>query len=177
MKCIFLVILFFANTSWGGTVTVVVGPAPKEQFEFKIKDNPMEIGITKGSDEQEQILKMPHTVSDAAKLHVVLEGKNGTSVVQELLFVVLSSGAREQLIRIYAPVRSKDVLISNRIDPICSIKNYGDFYWDSSSDLQNKLRMEMEQKTASLMVKIKTSDTQKALAFTNSGCSFRLLKN
>lgn len=140
MKALFLTVLFCAQTVWASGAEVKVGSAQPEQFKFEIKENPLEIGITKG-DSKEHIVKMKYSISDAAKINVQLNGENGQTLTQELLLVVLSVGNAEQEIHLYAPFRTADIVLSSKINPVCVIKNYGDFSWENDQELKSKLRM------------------------------------
>ena len=175
MKAIFITVLLFASSGWSSSAELHVGSVQPEQFKFQIKENPMEVAVTKGN--KSHTIKMSHTVSDASKINIQITGADGKVISQELLFVVLASGAAYQDIQIYAPIRSADVVLSSKIEPICTIRNHGDFYWDSADELGKKLRLVEKNKTASLEILVRGTETQKTAEFTASGCSFRLLKN
>lgn len=174
MKTLFLAILFFSQLGWSATAELRMGSTKPEQFQFEIKENPMQIGVRHGS--VEKILKMPYTVIDAVKINVRLTEKDGKSISQELLFVALTVGNRTQELRVYAPNRSSDVVLSSKIDPVCSIRNEGSFYWESIDDLEKKLRLVEKDKTASLEILVRDSYGQESPKFKASGCAFSLLK-
>lgn len=175
MKALFLTILLFSQATLASNVELLVGSAQREQFSFQIKENPMEIGITRDKSD-EQIIKLKNSVSDAAKLALRLTGKDGRVITQELLFVVTSVANTQQDIMIFAPVRLADIVLSSKIDPICKVRNHGDFYWDDATELLKKLKVVEKDQTAYLQVMAKTDENKEA-SFVNTGCSFRLLKN
>lgn len=175
MKTLFLTLIFMTQTTWAASMELLVGSASREQFTFQIKEDPMQIGITRDKA-PEQIIKLQNTVSDATKLALRLTGKDGRVITQELLLVVTSVANAQQDIMIFAPVRLADIVVSSKIDPICTIRNHGDFYWDDASELLKKLRIVEKDQTAQLEIMVKTSENKEA-AFTNSECSFRSLRN
>lgn len=174
MKTVFLSLLLFAQVGWSATAELRVGAAATEQFTFEQKD-PLHVLIKHGSTEK--TIKLPYSIISIDKMHVLLKGNGGKVITQELLIVALSEGNRTQEIRVYAPNRTADVVLSSKIDPVCSMKNEGDFYWDSLDELKQKIRLVEKNKTASLEISVREKYEQEKAQFKASGCAFSLLKN
>lgn len=174
MKTLFLAVLFFSHVGWAATAELRTGAAAVEQFSYEQRD-PLHVSVKHGT--VEKLIKLPYSIISIDKIHVLLENKDGKAIAQELLIVALSVGNRTQEIRVYAPNRSADVVLSSKIDPVCSVQNEGDFYWDSLEELQQKIRLVEKNKTAALEIAVREKYEQKSARFKFSGCAFSLLKN
>ncbi len=173
MKALFISILMFANVGTAATSELRIGAAQPEQFKFEQKD-PLHILVSHGA--VQKTIALPHSIISASKIHVVLKGQDGKAIVQELLIMAISVGNRQQEIRVYAPNRSADVVLSSKIEPVCTVKNEGDFYWESEEELNKQIRLVEKNKTASLEISVRDTYEQEKAQFKASGCAFSLLK-
>lgn len=179
MKKIILALMLFTQSAWCNDL-LKIGSASPEQFQVSIdNENPMQLLIKKGSAQDSQKVKFDYTVSDFQKIVVSLQDKNGKDHATEMLVVVLSVGNAQQDIKVFVPVRRGDMIISSEINPICTIKNYGDFSWDDNHPEQLHQRVEvlLKEKVAQLNFLVKSSEDKAAVAQWKNCGSIRLPKN
>lgn len=176
MKMLFIIVLLFSSTVWSAEAELRVGAAAQEQFRYDVQSNGLKISFFKTGSDKEMSVRLRHTLSDSSKFHIQLARANGKVITLELLLAVLSVGNAEQDVQVYAPVKPAELILSQKVDPMCSLKNFGDFYWDSPQDLVEKLRLRQRGDVAVLEIAVQ-SDKSKPAQFRDSGCSIQLLKN
>jgi hypothetical protein len=177
MKIIAMIILLFANSAWANSV-LTIGATQPEQFRASIDlENPLQLSIVKGNEKTVKNIKFANTISDIQKFAVHLMQNDGAQKSIEMLLVVTSVGNAEQDVKVFAPERRSDMIISSQIDPLCTLKNYGDFSWEGPADIQERLRLVEKDNVATIQLKVKSTDNSQAIVQWKNCGSIRLAKN
>ncbi len=154
MKSLFFVIFLFAQAVSANS-QLRVGAANPESFTATIdNENPMKLSVQKLTSGETQNLKFKNTISDIKKLTLSLRDKKNKTIELEVLLVVLTVFDKEQSVQAFIPVKPEDVEIKGKLNPVCALRNEGDFSWDTDSDLEKRVRVVSEKNQEKFQIQI-----------------------
>ena len=152
MKFLFLFIIFCSQISFADT-TFYVGSAQTESFKADIID-PMKLTLTNLKNQDQQTLNFKNSISDIKKVTLETNIKSNKKASLEMLLVVLSVYDKEQSVRLYIPVKTEEIPIKGKLNPVCEFKNHGDFSWSSDKELEERLRLVSQGNERKFQIKI-----------------------
>ncbi len=138
MKFITLILLFVTNISYAKS-TLALGVSSDDKYTVEL-ETPMQMAIhAKGNASQR--VSFENSVSDFKKIKI-----SQTNKQKELLLVVLSVSNAEQSVKVLA--------FDKKVETTCSLKNEGDFSWDTDQELLERVRTISQGSKEKLQIKI-----------------------
>lgn len=154
MKNVFFVICLFAQVASANS-QLRAGAASPETFTATIdNENPMKLSVQKLTSGETQTLKFKNTISDIKKLTISTQDKKNKMIQIEILLVVLTVFDKEQSVQAFIPVKPEAFEIKGKLNPVCALRNEGDFSWDSDSDLEKRVRLVNEKNQEKFQIQI-----------------------
>lgn len=151
---LFFIICLFAQVVSANS-QLRVGAASPEAFTATIdSENPMKLSIQKLFSGESQDLKFKNTISDIKKLTITTNDKNNKTINIEILLVVLTVFNAEQSVQAFIPVKPEAFEIKGKLNPVCALRNEGDFSWDNDSDLEKRVRLVSEKNQNNFQIQI-----------------------
>jgi hypothetical protein len=154
MKLMFLFLYFFSQVAFA-KAQISVGQLTPESFTSTIQsEDPTKLTIRNSRTKTEQTLKFKTTISDTKKLVLSTLNKKNQVVQLEMLLVVLAVYDKEQSVKIFIPEKNEEIQIQGQLNPTCSLRNEGDFSWDTDQELMERIQLIQQGSKQKLQIKI-----------------------
>jgi hypothetical protein len=154
MKIILLIICLFSQNVFA-KAQVAPGSLSTETFTAEINnEEPTKLTIRNLLNKTGQTVQFKTTISDTKKLVLSALNKKNQVVQLEMLLVVLAVYDKEQSVKIFIPVKNEDIQIQGQLNPTCSLRNEGDFSWDTDKELMERVQLVQQGSKNILQIKI-----------------------